>query len=78
MKPIYDKDGNQIPASEIAILACQALSEVKRERTKELAQHIMDFANKRAIEKKMFGLADAYMIVSIVKNHDNTYPFSGA
>ncbi len=76
MTKLYDKDGNEIPKEDIAMVVCQAVSEVKRQRSVKLAEQIKNHANKVAKEGKEYTVADAYMVISVVKNYDYTYPFS--
>lgn len=76
MKQLFDKDGNQIPKEEFATIALQALSEVKRENEKRLAEQIKKFVNKRVEAGEEFTIIDANMVISVINNYDNTYPFS--
>ena len=76
MTKFYDKNGNEIPNEDIATVVYQAVAEVKHKRNMELAQQIRSLANKRASNNEEFTLADAYMVISVVKNHDDTYPFN--
>ncbi len=77
MKQLFDKDGNAIPKEEIGILIFQAVAEVKRENDLKLAEQIAKFANKRVDAGEQFTVVDANMVISVIKNHDNTHPFAG-